>query len=815
MAVDDFFTGEVIKKIKEDIKNSNGQEIFLVGAYDSDSGKINDYNLLARGNSVMVPAIINDLKPGQMVIHNHPSGDLTPSAADIRVASRIGNMGVGFAIISNQVDDIYVVVETNIPEEIKEINQGEITGLFGPDGLLSSFLDGYEYREQQVKVVDEVIKSFNQHQYNLIEAGTGTGKSFAYLIPALYWAHENNRVVVISTNTINLQEQLIEKDLVLLKKAISFDFKAILVKGRGNYLCKRKLQILENRAVEMFQNRPDLQDEFINILEWIEETDTGTRSDLGFFVDDELWEEIASESDFCLRANCPSFNSCFFMKARKEVYSADLLVVNHHLLMADAVLKNELQTADGGILPDYKHLIIDEAHNLDDTATRHLGRPYYPSIFNKYLQRLFYNRFALIPRLRNRVSQYNLVDKKGMLERFDQKIIPQIQKLTELNKEYNNLLLSFFSENEYDSNRITDEFKGGDSWQDLVEFGHNLLSNMSQLGVNLNSLYETLLNLDIKLVNKLDDLLMELESYLYRCQHYFNNLGFCLDADDSNYVFWMERKKDYVFQENAPLDISTSLQELIWERLDNTILTSATLTVNNSFNFFKRLLGFEQSTILQVSSPFNYQKQAELIIPENIPPANSGKFMSDIKKDLQDILISFGGQTLILFTSYSMLNYFAGQLCEPLSKEGITLLSQGQFPRSYMIESFKKNKKQVMFGTVSFWEGIDIKGDNLKYLLIMKLPFPVPSEPVAAARMEKMEREGLNPFINYSIPRAVIRFKQGFGRLIRSKEDQGVVVIFDNRIITKSYGRIFINSLPEGCPVKTVDIKSLIERSSK
>ena len=331
MEIKDFIEKEIKNLIKSDIEKADGNEIFLVGDIDDESNKIISYELKARGNKKMAPAIVNDINAGQMIIHNHPSGDLRPSAADIRIASRLGEKGIGFAIINNNVNNIYVVVEPKAPEKEVKIPSDKIIDIFSKDGKLSSVMGDYEYRKEQLKVVKKMIDLFNNHKHGFIEAGTGTGKSFAYLIPALYWGYNNNEVVVVSTNTINLQEQLINKDLVLLKKVLDFDFKTVLVKGRGNYLCLRKLKRFKKYSMDLLKDNKKKQMEFSRILNWIEDTDSGTRSDANFIINNEIWNEISSEGDLCLGSNCPYFDKCYFMSARKEVYSADLLVVNHDL----------------------------------------------------------------------------------------------------------------------------------------------------------------------------------------------------------------------------------------------------------------------------------------------------------------------------------------------------------------------------------------------------------------------------------------------------------------------------------------------------
>jgi ATP-dependent DNA helicase DinG len=678
----------------------------------------------------------------------------------------------------------------------QRIDTDSIIAMFDQGGNFSENLLNYEYRKQQIDVVREVIKSFNQHNFSFIEAGTGTGKSFAYLIPALYWSHLNDQVVVISTNTINLQEQLIKKDLVFLKKILPFSFKAVLVKGRRNYLCKRKFSNLEKRSPELFLDNREKELEFVKLLKWYTETRSGSYSDLDFVIKTDLWDEVASETELCLGTKCPFFKSCFFMRARKEVYSADILIVNHHLLILDALIKAETDDKESAILPHYSNLIIDEAHNFYDSTTNQLGRPFYYHLLNRYLEGLFGNKFSLLVRLRNRISEPVI----------ESKLIPQIQRVNDKSKEYFNSLKAFFAEEDDDLIRLTANIINMEKWLKVKEIGQVLTGYLDNLVHYLGELDNRLSNESIDL----DDLLLELNASLLKFKQLNHNLAFNLEAGDEDYVFWLEKgRRSIIKQENAPLVIGEILNEVLWNHLDNLVLTSATLTVNRNFGFFQELLGLEKSRTLQVDSPFNYQKQARLIIPVDIPPANSALFLERIIANLEQMLVSFGGNTLVLFTSYKMLNYCKKKTEKKLQEAGITLLSQGEYQRNYIIQTFKNYDHQIIFGTASFWEGIDIKGDNLKYLIIMKLPFPVPSEPVAAARMEKMSQEGKNPFYHYSLPRAVIKFKQGFGRLIRSKQDQGIVISLDNRLLTKSYGQVFLKSLPVDCPVHRVDLKSI------
>ncbi|MFW6279225.1 MAG: helicase C-terminal domain-containing protein [Bacillota bacterium] len=811
--INDIMTGKVISKIKKEIEESSGREVYFKARIDYEQNLIVDFSVLARGNKTSVPAIISELKPGNMVIHNHPSGVLEPSGPDIRIASHVGNKGVGFAIINNEVEEIYTVVEPQQPQEIKQLKADEIVSLFSPKGEMAQNLNDYEFREQQLRVVEKVIDSFNQGQNYFIEAGTGTGKSFAYLIPALYWNDLNERPVVISTNTINLQEQIINKDLVFLKKILPFSFKSVLVKGRGNYICRRRIKNLEDQSDELFSDEPKKEIQFNKLLNWLDNTKNGSRSDIDFVVKNEIWSQVVSESDLCLNTKCNYFDSCFFMKARKEIYDSDILVVNHHLLLADANLKEE----NRGLLPDYKHLIVDEAHNFERVATHHLGRPFTYNNLERFLSRIDTSRFSLITRLRNKVGAVADDNKKDILKIID-KIIAQVKRVQEMSRQYFSTLQDYYGDQEENMLRITEEMLSTESWQEVCESGDDFADHLKKLGYHLEKLYKNMHLLNPGDREDLEELFIELELASNKCQSLIGTLDFNINiAEESkdDYVFWLEKEKRYnsayVSQNNAPLNISKLLPDILWQRLENVIITSATLTVNNNFKFFRKSLGVSDADELQVASPFDYKSQARLLIPDDIPPANAQDFLDQIMDDFREMLISYQGKTMVLFTSYYMLNFCLRQTRTAVNKAGLNILAQGEYPRHYIINNFKANQAQIIFGTVSFWEGIDIKGDNLQYLIIMKLPFPVPSRPVAAARREKMQKEGKNPFYHYSLPRAVIRFKQGFGRLIRSRQDKGLIISLDNRLVTKSYGKIFLNSLPEGCPVERKEMSSLPE----
>ncbi len=799
-------------KIKNEIDNASGNEIFIRAKLSEKKAVIQDFEVLARGNSHSAPAVINNLMAGEMIIHNHPSGDLTPSGADIRLASRMAQREVGFAIINNSADKIYVVVEAGKAEKTKKINPKKILSFFKNNSTLSDNLDNFSERKQQLETAAEVIDSFNNNKYSFIEAGTGTGKSFAYLIPALFWNKINSTRVVVSTNTINLQEQLINKDLVLLNRVLPFSFNSVLVKGRSNYLCLRKFRNFKKDFKN--KNENSCSDKlFAQIIDWKDNTRSGEKSEIKFSLPLDIWMDIASESDLCLKSKCPYFSKCFFMNARKKVFTADILIVNHHLLLSDARLKQETGSVDKGILPNYSNLIIDEAHNIEEIATDHLGYSVYSALIEKWLNRLSGEKKSLLSVIREDINFFAADQEKEKLRNMlDQKIIPLTQKVRDIYPQYFNLLSELIK----DKNKkitVDEKLKGNKKWLEIFENGKKLSGFIKNISGYLQLIYDKLyLNLE----DNLDENEMKLTSVIARSKDLVNRIDFNLNSDDSDYVFWIEsgyyRGKSQLVQQSAPIEVGKFLPNLLWKKMRNIIFTSATLTVANSFDHIKNNTGIKNSTELQVDSPFDYSKQAELIIPNKHPEPGKKDFLNTIKDNLSSLILKSRGSTLVLFTSYKMLDYCYQNLKEEFNKNGIRILSQSELSRKFIIEEFRSSFNTVIFGTSSFWEGVDLPGSLLKYLIMVKLPFPVPGEPLYKAKEKRLREKGQNPFYNLSLPKAVIRFKQGFGRLIRTKNDKGLIILFDRRIINRKYGRVFLQSLPPGCPTNELSINEICKK---
>ena len=793
------FTEDTIEYMQDQIDAARGQEVFFQGVYDGNQKVLTSIKAVSRGNESMAPAIISNLKPGDVVIHNHPSGDLRPSPADIRIASKLGNKGIGFIIINNSVTDSYIVVSPDSIDELELLDKEEIIKYFKPGGQLANSLENYQEREEQIEVLKEIIETFNNNGKLMVEAGTGTGKSFAYLIPALIWSQQNNVPVIISTNTINLQQQLINKDLVFLKEIMPFDFKATLVKGRSNYICYRKLKNILKKN--------DNNSELNNVAQYIDdqtnkENFDGSKSDLTLKIDNNLWSEFASESDMCLNSACPYLKKCYFQRARKSIYQSDILVVNHHLLLADGILKNKAYS----VLPDYQELIIDEAHNLSEVATKISGQDFYPPALNNLINRIMNSTHS--PLIRIRKNEYNIHpnDRQQIIDIIDQELFPNLNKIEELNRQYNFELGSLMKKESSRKLRLKENtLKNNENIEDWKDYGDRLISLLKKTAYKFENLFDLVeSNFDIKSTGE-ENPLIEINAYLSRLNEMADALEINLNYMDhlDEYVFWIEksfnRGSNNYIQRNARLEVNEFLNEVIFDKVATNIMTSATLAVNESFDYFKKKLGLSKTSELIVESPFDYKNQIGIYLPEDIPSVYDDDFLNTISDDLIEYIDKKAGRTLILFTSYKMLNQFKEIYREPLKALNINILAQGDLPRHVILRRLKNKKRQILLGTSSFWEGIDVPGESLAGLVIMKLPFEVPTDPIIAARNDKIRESGGNPFWEESLPAAIIKFKQGFGRLIRSKKDKGEIILLDRRILDKSYGSRFIKSLPKNC----------------
>lgn len=787
MKIENRISSKLLNIIKESIDDAGGNEVLFLGKVNENS-IVTDIEVGARGDENSVPAIFPHMIKGDVVIHNHPSGNLNPSPADLNVASMLGQDGIGFYIIDNDVKYIYPVVE---PIKIKEReNLDGLNEYLKPGGPLSQLNKNYEYRESQAQLLDDITKALNNDSVLVAEAGTGVGKSFAYLIPALKWAEVNEERVVISTGTINLQQQLIEKDIPLAKKIIGSKIKTVLVKGRGNYVCHKRLYS-ELEEDSLFREETDPLN---TIKEWVKISKTGSISDLNFKPTRELWSSICSEAETCTGIKCSYFNQCFSMRARKEASTAGVIVVNHHLLFADLSMRAEGFGYDNSaILPPFSKIVFDEAHNIEDSAT---------SFFSEK-----YNKYTLIKNL-NRLLGSKAGKRYGSLVKLDRMagadfsitdIIPLIQEIKDNAENLDVLCIDFTGAKSYQVEEHNNEKNSVGIFEPSLKLQKSILELTKTISDMLKELDEEFQEYDsyietVRLKSKLESYAAFFEKYRSYTEY-------------QNDVFWLDRSQTskgdtFVNYSITPLDISRLMCEAVFEPYSSVIATSATLSINSNFNFWKRRVGLsyvDRERVIErvYPSPFNYRDRVHLAVPTDIPLPNDDDYINYCTAYVEDILRYTKGSGLVLFTSYYMLKEVYDRLSPVLDTLGITTYRQGEDDRSRLLNNFKDDISSVLFATESFWEGVDSPGETLKVVIITKLPFRVPTEPIVKARMEYCSKNGGNPFMDISIPEAVTRLKQGFGRLMRRKDDWGMVYILDSRVVKKRYGSMFLNSLPQ------------------
>lgn len=685
--------------------------------------------------------------------------------------------------------------------------------IFSQDGLLGRFLDAFESRPGQKEMAEGILSAYEKDKIALIEAGTGIGKSLAYLVPAVYWALKHQEKSVISTHTIALQEQLIHKDIPFLLKTMDVDLKAVLVKGMGNYLCLRKLGELRQQPL-LFSL--DESQQVQNIEKWAERTNGGTRSEIQFPIASGTWEKVACEADNCSHVQCPFYKSCFFFKARKEAEDAQILVVNHHLLMADINAKIRQDGAqEKSVIPRFERAIIDEAHHLEQVALDSFAQGSDRIGLQRLLARIFSESHPERSRLNLIRADFSQA-KPSLLHALDVEI-PVHKKECAALIEKAFAEMAYFLENAVTQPkarskeskwRLTEAMCSLEYWKDPLQVTfHSLEEKLTQLALALSSLESQLGEFKgSKLEEQAQDHSLELKSLAIRLEEKAANLNrFFSHNDLDRRVRWVEMTASNVVLMDANLAIATLLYDNLFAKLRTTALCSATLTTNRAFSYLKQRLGIhnekEENVLEQIfDSPFDYAQRTLLAIPTDLPGPSDPQFLPQILEPLRQIIQISKGNAFILFTSYEMLQWVHEKLSNDATLTQYLMLKQGDLSRHLLLEEFKETSGSVLFATNSFWEGVDVPGEALRCVVIVKLPFAVPSEPIYQACSEVLERKGKDPFNDYAVPQAVIRFKQGFGRLMRKKNDRGCIVCLDHRLVKKNYGKQFLNSLP---PCKT------------
>ena len=793
--IEDLFSSSVIKYIRSEIASSNENEVFFVGEINHD-GKVTSVSVGSRGNLHSVP-VNQDLKrKGSVLIHNHPGENLTPSDADLSVAAVSSENAQGFYIINNDVTEIYVVVEPVLPKVIKKLDVDDVAFYISKDGPLAKINENFEERLSQIELLKNIVKTFNQNKTGVFEAGTGVGKSYAYLIPSILWAVQNNERVVISTGTINLQQQLCLKDIPQAIKITGKPVKFILMKGRQNYICKRRLQDALN-SKDLFENNDDLD----RIAQWQDSCDSGSKSELSFLPSESVWNRINSESDACMALRCPYYSQCFVMKVKKEASAANILVVNHHLLFAD--IESRLHGAgydDAVVLPPYKRIIFDEAHGIETAAT---------SFFSES-----FNRFKILKPLnllyrKKKNSAMGFLFSVSMLSKEEEKSFQAYQMISKIKSDLTNLetlaLDLCIQENNLWLNPLT--FR---NFQPVLSMCQTLAKDIS---VFTSLVLEVLDGVpeddrDIPYFWETKVLNRRLSDYSVILNDFF------MWEEKPDKVFWLQKKnlpsdmqKDdelnfYINFIETPLDIAPLMNQGIFEPMDSVVCTSATLKTGRDFSYWLRHNGLyfsDSDEVLQGEffSPFPYKENMIFLVPKDIPFPDEPDFQIYVENVLKNLILKAKGRTLVLFTSYESLRLSYNNIFSTMLANGIKLLRQGADDNARILKNFKDDVSSVLFATDSFWQGVDVPGESLSQVIIVKLPFTVPNDPVFKARSEAIRKKGGNSFMELSVPEAIIKFRQGVGRLIRKNTDKGTVVVLDRRIYEKQYGSLFLANVPE------------------
>ncbi len=798
------------RRLREEIASAGGNEVCFLAQLRQD-GIIFDPEVVARGNSSAVLAAVGTFQPGGILLHNHPSGNLSPSDADLSVAERLWAEGLGCAIIDNEAERLYVIVAPPPKVELEPLDEAELEADLGPGGPIARAHPGYEDRPDQRALARLIGGLYSRGGIGLAEAGTGTGKSIAYLLPAIRWALTNRERTVISTNTINLQEQLVRKDLPFLRRALGTPFRFALVKGRANYVSIRRAKLAALSAASLF---PDGREgELQAIGEWLETTTDGSLADLPFRPSPEVWDEVASESDVCMRARCPHFEQCFYQRSRREAASADLLVVNHHLLFSDLAVREAAGNFTApAVLPHYRRLILDEAHNLEETATRHLGATLSRRGLNRMLRRLEHRGKGLLPALEKGLAARPAdLTMRASLDLIQQRLRPEVEGAWKRGSGIFTHLEALARDEAGGMLRLADDFAAHPVWGiGLEEDLAATLGHIETLLIGFRTLRERVAA-DEEAFAALEEQMLELRGACGRLEAAALALRRTLRGDGSDSVRWIEYRggapvgsggrEGNVVLSAAPLDLGGVLRESLWERVPTVALTSATLATREGFGFVRERLGLEgDAPVVEgvFPSPFDFTRQALLVVPRDLPlPAvHDTGHAAATRKVVEDLAAMTDGGIFVLFTSYRALRQLAGAMRRSGADARWPLFVHGEAPRAQLLDRFVESGRGILLGTDSFWEGVDVPGRPLRGIVIPKLPFKVPSEPVTAARVEAIEARGENAFTRYMLPHAAIRLKQGFGRLIRSRSDSGAVVVLDGRLVTRSYGDYLLGSLP-------------------
>jgi ATP-dependent DNA helicase DinG len=644
--------------------------------------------------------------------------------------------------------------------------------VFGPEGLIAKAHPEYEHRPGQIDMAEAVLRAFEQKRHLIVEAGTGTGKTLAYLVPAIAAAVGSGARVVISTGTKNLQEQLMEKDIPFLQEILPAKFRVALMKGRNNYACLHRIKQAENTPV---LEGLDQIDQFDEVFRWVTQTDTGDRAELSNLPENlPFWRHIDARSDTCLGQKCPDYEPCFLTRMRQRALDADIIVVNHHLFFADLALRNG---AYGAVLPDYAAVILDEAHQIEDVASEYFG----VQTSNYQIDDLLYDASGL--KIEDGEATREITRISARIQRFADAFWVSFREGRGLEGRF----------------ALTPSVARAASLRPNVEEDEDGQAGRLPYHALDNALHRLETTLDI-----LKDPPPDADNILRRTRELRFALNFIVKADDKKFVYWLERRGRGTFLRASPIDVSALLQDKLFEKVPTVVLTSATLSSAGNFQFIRERLGLDKADELFAESIFDFESQAVLYLPPSMPDPRSPEWGRAAAAEVIKIVNATQGRAFVLSTSFAGMNDLFERVASQID---YPCFVQGSASKSALLNKFRATPNAVLFATSSFWQGVDVRGEQLSCVIIDKLPFAVPSDPVVAARQRFIEEQGGSSFYEYSVPQAIISLKQGLGRLIRSTTDRGVLAVLDPRLNTKMYGRTFLKSLPP-CRI-TSDIEDL------
>nr|WP_314386780.1 ATP-dependent DNA helicase [uncultured Fusobacterium sp.] len=817
MDIKDRFSEESLQIIKKYLQENNNKSMIFKATFD-DNELIQEPFFLSLYKKKNFEETLTKVSKNEVVIRTTKPNQLYPSDMELELSEELYNRrNIAYCLLSSNLDDFYFVQDID-RDFLEEIN---IENYFAKDGVLAKEIKGFEYRKEQEEMAHYIQDAINEDRKLIIEAGTGTGKTLAYLIPAIKWAVANKKKVIIATNTINLQEQLLFKDIPLAKSIIKEDFSYVLVKGRSNYLCKRLFNELSiGRSIDIETFSMEAREQIEYILKWGNKTKTGDKAELPFEVYPDVWELVQSTTELCLGKKCPYRKECFYMKTRMEKMEADILISNHHVFFADLNVRAETDfDSEYLILPRYDMVIFDEAHNVESVARSYFSVEVSKISFTRLLNRIYQKKnkrkkekSALI-RVEDTIDEKDLEDSQqyiyllntlkeeiSILQNIGDEYFDEIRKIYETNTEAP--IRKSLNNFEMTKSRFLETLR------DKKDIFQSKLADFLTLMMSFNNVIDEEKDKNPEVIN--------FNNHLKMFKTYIDSFKFINSFEDDNYIYWLDinSKRTNVVLTATPLNIAKKLSSVLFDNLDRLIFASATIVANGNFDYFKKSLGLDEEDCIEciIKSPFNYDKQMSVYIPTDIQDSeNINAFVTDASKFIFDILLKTNGKAFILFTSYTMLNQIYYSISKKLIDKGFEVFLHGDKPRSQLIKEFKEAENPILFGTTSFWEGVDVQGENLSNVIITKLPFLVPTDPVVSAISKKIEEDGGNSFTDFQLPEAIIKFKQGVGRLIRKKTDSGNIFILDSRILKKRYGSLFINALPSQKNIKILEKDDIIE----